>query len=393
MAQETKNEPLGSPDWILLGATLALLTVGLMVVYSSSSDAGYRLENDAAYFFKRQMSFLGVGLVGMVIATRMHYRHWMKLSILIMVSALILLLALVIFEKGRHLLGQSVSPVEMAKLAVVIYIGHWLSSKGELLRKLPYGLLPFTIMVGLVTGLVMAQPDLSEALVIVLVSVVMFFLAGADILQFAIGILGGGTAFALVIGRLPHAVERLQVYLVEWRDPLHSENFHLIQGLRALGSGGLSGFGPGNGRMKYQWLPAAQTDSVFGIVGEELGLLGCLLVIGLLAVLVVRGLRTAARAPDAFGQLLAVGITCWIAFQSLINLSVVTGVIPFTGIALPFMSVGGSSLVMCLIGVGIMLNVSRITGTKGAMSHEARGVGRRNRGTRLPRPDRHQSPA
>jgi cell division protein FtsW len=393
MAQETKNESLGSPDWILLGATLALLAVGLMVVYSSSSDAGYRLENDAAYFFKRQMLFLGVGLVGMVIATRMHYRHWMKLSILIMVSALILLLALVIFEKGRHLLGQSVSPVEMAKLAVVVYIGHWLSSKGELLRKLPYGLLPFTIMVGLVTGLVMAQPDLSEALVIVLVSVVMFFLAGADILQFAIGILGGGTVFALVIGRLPHALERLQDYVVEWRDPLHSENFHLIQGLRALGGGGLLGLGPGNGRMKYQWLPAAQTDSIFAVVGEELGLLGCLLVIGLLAVLVVRGLRTAALAPDAFGQLLAVGITCWIAFQSLINLSVVTGVIPFTGIALPFMSVGGSSLVMCLIGVGIMLSVSRTTAAKGAVTHEARGVGRWNRGTRLPRPDRHQSSA
>jgi cell division protein FtsW len=393
MAQETKNESSGSPDWILLGATLALLTVGLMVVYSSSSDAGYRLENDAAYFFKRQVVFLGVGLAGMVIATRMHYRHWMKLSILIMASALILLLLLVILDRDRLLFGQSVSPVEMAKLAVVIYIGHWLSSKGELLRKLPYGLLPFTIMVGLVTGLVMAQPDLSEALVIVLVSVVMFFLAGADILQFAIGILAGGTVFALVIGRLPHAVERLQAYLAEWRDPLHSDSFHLIQGLRAIGSGGFTGFGPGNGRMKYQWLPAAQTDSVFAIVGEELGLLGCLLVIGLLAVLVYRGLRTAALAPDAFGQLLAVGITCWIGFQSLINLSVVTGVIPFTGIALPFISVGGSSLVMCLIGVGIMLSVSRTTGTRGAVSHEARGVGRRNRGTRLPRPDRHQSPA
>ena len=393
MAQETKNESLGSPDWILLGATLALLSVGLMVVYSSSSDAGYRLENDAAYFFKRQVVFLGIGLAGMVIATRMHYMHWMKLSILIMASALILLLLLVILDRDRLLFGQSVSPVEMAKLAVVIYIGHWLSSKGELLRKLPYGLLPFTIMVGLVTGLVMAQPDLSEALVIVLVSVVMFFLAGADILQFAIGILAGGTVFAFVISRLPHALERLQAYLAEWRDPLHSDSFHLIQGLRAIGSGGLAGFGPGNGRMKYQWLPAAQTDSVFAIVGEELGLLGCLLVIGLLAVLVYRGLRTAALAPDAFGRLLAVGITCWIGFQSLINLSVVTGVIPFTGIALPFISVGGSSLVMCLIGVGIMLSVSRTTGTRGAVSHEARGVGRRNRGTRLPRPDRHQSPA
>jgi cell division protein FtsW len=394
MSEKEQAESLGSPDWILLGATLALLALGLMMAYSASSDAGYRLENDAAYYFKRQFTFLGIGLVGMVIAIRMHYKLWMKLSILIMISTLLLLLFLVLSDKGRHLFGgQSGSPVELAKLAVVIYIGHWLSSKGELLRKLPYGLLPFTIMVGLVTGLVMAQPDLSEALVIVLVSVVMFFLAGADVVQFGIGLVGGATVFASVIGRLPHALERLQGYMAEWRDPMLSDNYHLIMGIRALGSGGLRGFGPGNGRMKYQWLPAAQTDSIFSILGEELGLLGCLLVIGLLVVVIYRGLRTASRAPDAFGQLLAVGITCWIAFQSLINMAVVTGVIPFTGIALPFISVGGSSLVTCTIGVGIMLSVSRTIVREGAVSHEARGLGRWNRGTRLPRPDRHQSTA
>jgi cell division protein FtsW len=389
----SEKRPLGSPDWIMLGATLGLLALGLMMVCSASSDAGYRLEEDIGYFFKRQMTWLGIGLVGMVVAARLDYRHWMRFSIPIMASTLILLLVLVLSGKGRHLLDQSVSPVEMAKLAMVIYIGHWLSSKGELLRKLPYGLLPFTIMVGLVTGLVMAQPDLSEALVIVLVSVVMFFLAGADVLQFTIGILGGSAVFAVVVSRLPHALERVQSYVVEWRDPLGSESFHLLQGLRALGSGGLLGFGPGNGRMKYQWLPAAQTDSIFAVLGEELGLLGCLLAIALFAALVYRGLRTAGRAPDLFGQLLAVGITCWIGFQAMINLAVVTGVIPFTGIALPFISVGGSSLVTCMIGVGIMLSVSRTIGTEGATSHEARGIGRWNGGARLPRSDRHRSPA
>ncbi len=354
--------PLGSPDWILISTVVALLAIGLMMVYSSTFDMGYRLEGDAAYFFRRQLTWMLLGVVAMIVAARVHYRHWMKLSILIMGGSLLLLIVLVIVADGRQLFGTSVSPVELAKLSVVIYISHWLASKRELLRKLPYGLLPFTIMVGAVAGLVMAQPDLSEALLIVLMSVAMFFLAGADLIQFAIGILGGGAMFAFVISRLPPAMERLQPFLVEWRDPLHSSNEQLVQGLIAIGSGGLFGLGPGNGRMKYQWLPAGHTDSIFAMVGEELGLVGCLAVIALFALLAYRGLRIAGRAPDAFGRFLAVGITCWIVFQATINIAVVTGAIPFTGIALPFISVGGSSLVTCLVGVGIMISVSRAKG-------------------------------
>lgn len=393
MAQKSEAEAGGPPDWILLSAALALAALGLMIVYSASSDLGYRLYGDEAYFFKRQLTWLGIGLVAMFVASRLHYKHLTKISIPVMALTLLMLLLLVVSKKGRQLVDHSISPVELAKLAMVIYIGHWLSSKGELLRKVPYGLLPFTIMVGLVTGLVMAQPDLSEALVIILVSLVMFFLAGADLVQFIIGILGGGAAFAFVISRLPPALQRLRPYLTEWQNPFHSENLQLIQGLIGLGSGGLFGFGPGNGRMKYQWLPAAHTDSILAIIGEEMGLLGCLFVIGLFAVLAYRGLRIATHAPDAFGQLLASGITCWIIFQALINMAVVTGTIPFTGIALPFISVGGSSLVTCMAGVGIMLSISRTIRTEGAPSHEARDVGRWNGGPRLPRSNRHRSPA
>jgi cell division protein FtsW len=270
-----------------------------------------------------------------------------------------MLLALIVVGEGRLLVGNSVSPVELAKLAVVIYIGHWLSSKGELLRKVPYGLLPFTIMVGVVTGLVMAQPDISEAMVIVLVAVAMFFIAGADLLQFTIGITGGIAAFVLVVRQVGPAMERLEPFFKYWQDPLSSDNPQLVQGLVALGSGGLLGLGPGNGRMKNLWLPAAHTDSIFAILGEELGLVGCLAVVGLFAILTFRGLMIARRAPDTFGSLLAVGVTCWIAFQALVNLLVVTGTMPFTGIALPFISLGGSSLVTCMVGVGILLSVSR----------------------------------
>ncbi len=369
MAKRSGTEKLGAPDWPLLATTGALVALGLMMVYSATSDLGYREYGDAAYFFKRQLIWLGIGLVAMLVAIRFPYWHWMTLSIPILGATLLLLLSLVILRPGRggrQLLGQSLSPVEMAKLAMIIYIGHWLSTKEGKLSRLPYGLLPFTIMVGVITGLVVAQPDISEALVLVVVAVVMFFLAGADVLQFIIGIVGGGAAFAFVITKLPHAMDRLEPYLKEIRDPLHSTNFQLSQGLLALGSGGVLGFGAGNGRMKYQWLPAAHTDSIFAIVGEDLGLLGCFVVMSLFAVLAYRGLRTAALAPDSFGRLLASGITCWIVCQALINMAVVTGTIPFTGIALPFISVGGSSLVTCLVGVGIMLNVSRAAGAAAA---------------------------
>jgi cell division protein FtsW len=392
MFRRSKAEVLGPPDWILLSTTLALIAVGLMMVFSSTSDLGYREYDDAAYFFKRQIQWLVVGLVAMFFVARMPYRYWMTFSIPIMAVALLLLVALVVIKEGRLLIGQSVSPVELAKVAMVIYIAHWLSSKAGQLGKLPYGLLPFAIMVGVIAGLVVAQPDISEAMVIVLVAVVMFFMAGADPLQFVIGILGGGAAFAFVITRIPYAMERLQPYLNEMRDPLNSENFQLSQGLLALGSGGVLGLGAGNGRMKFQWLPAAHTDSIFALIGEELGLVGCLLVVGLFAFLAYRGLLVAARAPDAFGRLLALGMTCWITFQALINMAVVTGTMPFTGITLPFISVGGSSLTMCMIGIGIVLSVSRAANAEGVAGYEARRVRRRDGGTRLSRPDGHERP-
>ena len=361
MWKKSKPEQIGPPDWILVSAVFSLIALGLMMVYSSSYGLGYREYDDAAFFFKRQLIWLAIGAVALFVASRMHYRHWMKLSIPLMAAVLVTLGALILSDKGRLLIGQSVSPVEVAKLAMVVYLAHWLASKpGEQLRRLPYGLLPFAIIVGLVAGLVVAQPDLSEALVIVLISLAMFFLAGADLIQFAFAIAGGSAAFVFVITRLPHAMERLQPYLADLRDPLHSGNDQLREGIIALGSGGIFGVGPGNGRMKYQWLPAAHTDSIFAVMGEELGMIGCVLFIALLALVAYRGLRIADRAPDAFGRLLAIGVTCWIAFQALINMAVVTGTMPFTGIALPFVSVGGSSLVTCMLAAGITISVSRV---------------------------------
>jgi cell division protein FtsW len=396
MAEDSDNREKGPPDWILLGAVVALIAVGLMMVYSSSLDVGYRVYGDSAYFFKRQAMWLGIGVIAMFIASRIWHGHLTKVSILFMAVALVMLIALVILG-DRLLLGQSVSPVELAKLAVVIYIGHWLASKRvEQLRRLPVGPLPFAIIVGIIAGLVMAQPDVSEALVIVLVAAAMYFLAGAHPLQFVVGIAGGTAAFFLVAKQLPSVVSRFDPFLSAWRDPLSStllELHQLRQGLIALGSGGVLGLGPGSGRMSYNWVPYAHTDAIFTILGEELGLVGCLTVIGLFAVVAYRGFRIALYSPDTFGALLAVGITCWITFQALINAAVVTGTIPYSGIALPFISVGGSSLVTCMVGVGIMLSISRVATEEGALRREIGRVRRRDRGARVSSPDGHRSPA
>jgi cell division protein FtsW len=369
MKQMSKEEKRGAPDWVLAGATLGLLALGMMMVYSSTFDMGYRLHDDASYYFMRQLRWLGIGFVLLVVATLANYRLLTKVSILVMVVALGMLVAVIAMGNTRYLLGASVSPVELAKLAVVIYIGHWLASKkAEQLRRLPVGLLPFTVIVGIVAGLVMKQPDISEAIVIVLVAVAMFFLAGAQLMQFAVGIVGGVAAFVLVIMRMESALRRLEPFWDAWRDPLSSTNLQLRQGIIAMGSGGLLGLGPGNGRMSHQWLPAAYTDSIFAILGEELGLVGCLLFILLVALFAYRGFILVQRTRDPFGRLLAAGITCWISFQTLMNLAVVTNTMPFTGIALPFVSLGGSSLVFCMLGAGILLSISR--DPKGAETSE-----------------------
>lgn len=394
MAHAGRAGMRGSQDWILLGATAALVAVGLMMVFSTTYDLSYRLfDGDAAYYFRRQIQWVGIGTMLLLVASRVHYQNWKKVSIIMIAGVVVSLLVLVIIRgEKRQLIGDSVSPVEPAKLAMIVYIGHWLASKRvEQLRRLPVGALPFSIIVGIVAGLVMAQPDISEAIVIVLVAVAMFFAAGADLLQFAVGLVGGIAAFAVVILQL--ATARLGPFWLTMQQPLESTNDQFRQGVIALGSGGLFGMGPGSGLASHQWLYAAHTDSIFAVLGEELGLVGCLTVVGLLALVAVRGFKIARRSPDTFGALLALGITCWISIQAGVNIAVVTGTIPFSGIALPFISVGGSSLVTCMLGVGILLNISRSIPSEEEAKDEARSVRRGDGRTRLPWPGRDRSTA
>jgi len=351
-------------DYPLVIILASLLLIGLMMVYSSSFDLGYRAFGQPSYFFVRQIIWALLGTAGLIAMTSIEYHNWRRFSIPLMAGTLFLLI-LVLFVGSerlgavRFLFGGSVQPSELCKLTIIIYIADWLSSKGERIRMVTYGLIPFAILIGVVAGLIVMQPDFSTAILIVITAMAMFLIAGADILQLTIGFIFGGVSFAFLIYRSEHALERIIEYFGAFGST-HSD-YHVQQNVAALGSGGPSGVGLGNGVYKLGILPLAHTDSIFAVLGEELGLIGCLLVVGLFAVLAYRGFKIALEAPDGFGTVLAAGLTCSLIFQGLINVAVTTATVPYTGIPLPFISYGGSSLAVSMAGVGLLLGISKGT--------------------------------
>ena len=350
-------------DYWLLLTVAGLLVIGMLMTYSTTFDYGIIFKEDATYYIRRQFVAMVLGILCIVVIMQFDYRFFRRVSVPFLVGTLLALVVLLFageafFGARRGIYEGSYQPSEVAKLATILYIAHWLSSKGDRIKMLTYGLVPFSVITGLVCALIVRQPDLSTAGLIAMVSFTLFFVAGADLRQFALAGLVGGAVFLFLMLTLPHAAERVGQYTLALRDPAQA-GWHVQQSLIALGRGGLTGVGLGESTQKFGPLPAAHTDGVFAVLGEELGLLGALLVIGLLGMLIWRGVRTARNARNSYGFLLALGVTCWLAYQALINIAVITAVIPFTGIPLPFLSYGGSSLLISLIGVGILLNVSR----------------------------------
>jgi cell division protein FtsW len=391
-----------TPDYGLVLAVAGLIVIGLMMVYSATFDWSYQEFQDSFRIASRQFLWVGLGVVVMAVLATVPYDRWRQFAVPVMGGTLLLLILVLlvgedIFGARRSFLNGSVQPGELAKLTMVIYVAAWLSSKGEQIRDLTYGLIPFAVLIGGVAGLIVLQPDVSTATLIVLTALAMFFFAGADIFQLAVGGAVGAVTFFLLVNQLPHARQRVDEYLLVWRDP-KLVGHHIQQVLVALGSGGLFGVGLGQGQQKLGYLPAPHTDSIFAVLGEELGLVGCLVVIGLFVLLAYRGFKIALQASDAFSALLACGITCWLAFQALVNVAVMTGLVPFTGVALPFISSGGSAMVVSLAGVGVLLNISRGKQiSKGRAGSRARQGSRQranldrrwgNRGTRLSRSGR-----
>lgn len=350
-------------DYWLVLAVAGLLVIGMLMVYSTTFDLGLLAWEDPTYYFRRQSIALLLGLAAILIFMQFDYHILRRYSVIIMAGTLGLLIFLLIsgeanFGATRGLYENSYQPSELAKLATILYISHWLSSKGERIKDLTYGLVPFAVITGVVCFLIVQQPDLSTAGLIAIVSLTIFFVAGAEIKQILIAGGFGGVIFFMLMRAMPHAAARVKAWQEVLRDP-EQAIWQVKQALIALGSGGFVGVGLGNSTQKFGPLPAAHTDGVFAIIGEEMGLFGSLLVIGLLALLIWRGVRAAMNARDTYGFLLALGITCWLGYQALINIAVITAVIPFTGIPLPFLSYGGTSLLFSLIAVGILLNISR----------------------------------
>jgi cell division protein FtsW len=350
-------------DYVLIVVVTALLILGLMMVYSSTFDMAYREYGNPNHFFLRQLMWTVLGTGALIFLARIDYHLWQRWAVLIMAGTLLALGMVVVmgsekFGAQRWLLNGSIQPSEVAKIAVIIYIAAWLTSKGEKLRQVSYGLIPFAILIALVCGLILFQRDLSTAVLIGVTAWAMFFFAGADLVQLGVSLVFCVAAFAVLIIREPYRRNRWLAFLNPQLDP-EGISFQVQQALIALASGGILGQGLGESRQKFGYVPAVHTDTIMAVLGEELGLIGCLLLIGLFVLLAYRGFKIALEAADPFGTILASGLTCSLILQALINMAVVTATLPYAGVPLPFISYGGSSLVTSMACVGLLLSISR----------------------------------
>lgn len=358
-------------DRWLVGIVLSLSLFGVLMVYDSSVAIAIRDFGNQYYYAREQLKWLGIGVLAMVVLSRIDYHIWYSLALPALLATMGLLIAVFVPGFGIRALGAHrwlnfgvfvLQPAELAKLVLVIYLAAWFTphhSNGAGFSAKEKGRLKaFLLLTGIIFGLVILEPDLGTGIVIVSSALIMYFLSGAPTRHFAILVPLVLIGITLLAVSSPYRFKRLTTYLNPESDPLGA-SYQIRQVLLSLGSGGLTGIGIGKSRQKYEYLPEANTDSIFAIIGEETGYMGALFVIGAFAGLVWRGFRVAARAPDAFGKLLAGGITSWIGVQSFLNIGANVALIPLTGIPLPFISYGGSSFVILLAATGIMMNVSR----------------------------------
>ena len=355
----------------LLVSTGALTAVGLVMVLSSSFVNGFEEHGSSFHYFKRQAVYAVVGVLALMVTSRIRYRAWQRLSVPLLVVTLGLL-ALVLHPAAGTVAGGSarwiaigpvtIQPSELAKLAVVLFAAAILTRKWKHLDEPMHVVIPLVPVVGAVAALVMMQPDLGTTVIIVGSVMALLFVAGLRLRYLLAGSLVCGGLGMMLIMSEGYRRARLLSFLHPSDDPLNT-GWQVYQSLIALGSGGWLGVGLGQSRQKWDYVPNAHTDFIFSILGEELGIMGALGVLFLFGVLLYAGIRVAAAAPDTFGRLIAAGIVGWFGIQALVNLGAVTGLLPVTGVPLPMVSFGGSSLVVTLAAVGILINVARSSRT------------------------------
>ncbi|MBI4100060.1 putative lipid II flippase FtsW [Candidatus Microgenomates bacterium] len=341
---------------------LGLVVFGVLMVYDASSAQALQQFNDKYYFVKDQIKWVALGLAGATIASFFDYRALKHLAVPILIGCLVSLIAVFLPGIGVHAYGASrwinlgftvIQPSELAKLSLIIYLAAWLTTKEK------GRLLPFFLLVGLLVGLIILEPDMGTAIVLFGTALVMYYLSDSSLLgllSILPVVLTGGILLAL---KSPYRLKRIVSFLDPESDPFGA-SYHIRQALIALGSGGFLGLGLGNSRQKYSYLPEAMTDSIFAIIGEELGLIGTTALVVVFGVLFVRAIRLTLLVDDTFGRLLGMGIVSYLAIQTLVNFGSIVGLIPLTGVPLPFLSYGGSALIVELVSVGILVNIWKV---------------------------------
>jgi cell division protein FtsW len=366
MVKDKKN----NSDVVLLYVIFGLLIFGLVMIASAGVGYSRVRFGDEYHFFKRQLLF-GVlpGLLILTIVRNIDYRFWKKFSFIFFITSIVFLILVFVPGFGAKIYGAnrwihlgpfSFQPAEMLKISLILYLAAWIESRKEKIKDFYEGLMPFVIIIALVSFLLIKQPDIGTLGVIILISITMFFVSGAKISHlFMLG--GAGVAALLALIKFEtYRMNRLLVFLHPELDP-RGIGYQINQALLAIGSGGIFGVGLGHSLQKFNYLPEPVGDSIFAIIGEELGFFGEFILIMLFVVFFLRGLKIAKNAPDIFGRLVAIGIVAWITLQAFINIAAISGLVPLTGIPLPFISYGGTSIVFLLTGVGILMNISKQT--------------------------------
>lgn len=353
-------------DILLLGVILTLLLLGIIMTYSSSAVKGYLYFDDPYHYFKAELIWVTLGLIAMTVALLIDWRLLYQWAKPILYAAFLLLVLVKIPGIGREVNGAtrwigvgplSIQPSEVIKLAMVVIMARFLAANPYKITSFRQGVIPVLALLGTVCALIMIQPDLGTVLVLSATVFFMLLAAGAKIWHMVGLGLGGVGLVAAAIIAAPYRLRRIFAFLDPWADP-SGKGYQTIQSLLALGPGGLFGLGLGQSRQKFLYLPENHTDFIFAMIGEELGFVGATLVVLLFFLFIWRGFRIAINAPNTFLSLLAVGLTSLIGIQAMINMGVVTGVLPVTGITLPFLSYGGTSLLFTMTGAGLLLNIS-----------------------------------
>ena len=359
------------PDFLLIITLGIICFFGLLMLSSASSVQAFQNYNDSYYFLKHQLvRGLIPGLIAFFIFSRINFRQWKKYAFWMLIGSILLLILVFIpgigesFGKAHRWIkiGSLVfQPTEIVKLTFLIYLATWLAKKTEReIGDFEYSLMPFLFLLGVVVFLILAQPDLGTLLVIIAISFMVYFAAGAP-WKHILGLVVGGLIILFIAVQIaPYRLDRLTSFFNPGIDP-QGTSYHINQAKLAIGSGGILGLGMGKSRQKFNYLPEVSGDSIFAVIAEEMGFIFSIIILGLFLLLMVRGFKIARASPDNFGRLLAIGITGWFSFQAFINIAAMVGLVPLTGIPLPFISYGGTALTISLLACGILVNISKQT--------------------------------